>query len=53
MKSMFDAWLKMHGKQYDSTVEYDQRLKIFMDNADMVAKHNSGKSSYTSTSSHP
>ena len=50
MKEVFDGWMKMHGKNYESSSEYDERLEIFSQNADIVAKHNSEQHSYTSRS---
>ena len=43
----------MHGKHYETSAEYDQRLKIFAENAEMVSKHNRENHSYTSMSSCP
>ena len=51
MKDLFDGWMKDYGKEYATSTEYDKRLEIFTQNAEMVSKHNSEKHSYSSMSS--
>ncbi len=48
MKAQFGAWMDVYGREYATETEYDERLKIFSQNAKMVFKHNAGKHSYTS-----
>lgn len=48
IKDYFEAWIRVHGRQYQSSSEYDERLAIFEQNAEMVFKHNSEEHSYTS-----
>ena len=50
MKEVFDSWMMVYGKQYETSTEYDKRLEIFAENAEIVSKHNSEKHSYTSMS---
>ena len=53
MKEVFDSWREVYGKQYETSTEYDWRLEIFAENAEIVSKHNSEDHSYTSMSSCP
>lgn len=53
MREVFDSWMTAYGKQYETSTEYDQRLEIFAENAEIVSKHNSEDHSYTSMSSCP
>ena len=32
MKEVFNGWMKMYGKKYETTSEYDERLVIFSQN---------------------
>ena len=48
MKEVFDSWIDVYGKQYETYTEYDRRLEIFAENAEIVSKHNSEEHSYTS-----
>ena len=48
MKAQFGAWMNDYGRKYATGGEYDERLKIFSENAKMVFEHNAGEHSYTS-----
>lgn len=41
VKEMFRQWMEMHGKDYDSVDESVERLTIWLDNHEMIEKHNS------------
>jgi len=46
MAAAFEAWAQFHEKSY-SGEEYEQRLKIFTDNAIRIEEHNAKKLSWT------